>query len=302
MKFLNLLFWSITFVECAFSSGTIDKPEDLFGKTILPEQEVNSEYGTLKFNEIVIPDFSCKKDDFELLSANFNDIKKIVETNDLLEKYDVAMGLVKSVMPEGYQGYCLGYKGYSRMYRLVQDVILSAICRTIESDTSCNAIILFKIHESLITRAVDNNYLYGLISYNGKSVDTTEFCQAMVYMMSLDCKSKSFSTRDADYYVNFRKGWPYRVLLYKDIEREDLPQTNFFSWSLYKEQWDADLRKFVNDYLSIPYYNKQTLVRDIIQPWMIQFWRQETSELICADTSDFQQFVKLKYFQNLSRK
>ncbi|MBQ3944980.1 MAG: hypothetical protein II670_05135 [Alphaproteobacteria bacterium] len=301
MKFLHLLFWSITFVECAFSSGTIDKPEDLFGKTILPEQEVNSEYGTLRFNKIVVPDFSCKKDDFELLSANFNGIKKIVSTNDLLEKYDVAMRLVKSVMPKDYQGYLLGYKGYSMIYKLVQDVILSAVCRTIESYTSCNAIFAFKAHESLITRAVDNNYLDGLISYNGQAVDIIEFCQTMVYMTCLDYWSKRFSDpKDADYYVKRRGGFLNSLLI--GIKCEDVPKNNFFSWSLYKSKQDTDLIKFIHNYLETSHYDKRTLVRDIIQRWMIQFWRQETSELICADTSDFQQFVKLKYFQNLSRK
>lgn len=55
--------------------GRMFSPSDLFGKEILPGYTVESEYGTLKFNPIVVPDFSKRSEEFESFKMCFNDIK-----------------------------------------------------------------------------------------------------------------------------------------------------------------------------------------------------------------------------------
>ena len=46
--------------------SSISQPSDLFGREILPECIFESEYGKLKFNAVVVPDFSKDKIEFEL--------------------------------------------------------------------------------------------------------------------------------------------------------------------------------------------------------------------------------------------
>ena len=67
-------------------------------KTIIPEQVIESKYGSLKFNPIVMPDFSENKSELEFSNNHFKDILEIVETDDLFRKHDVAhrLAILKS--------------------------------------------------------------------------------------------------------------------------------------------------------------------------------------------------------------
>lgn len=58
----------------------------MFGKEILPGY--TSDYGTLKFKPIIVPDFSNNLEEFESFKLCFNDIKKFLIEKDLLEKGD----------------------------------------------------------------------------------------------------------------------------------------------------------------------------------------------------------------------
>lgn len=64
----------------------LSQPSDLFGKEILPECSFESEYGILKFNVIVVPDFSNDKVELESLTNHFDKIKAFIKEEDLLKK------------------------------------------------------------------------------------------------------------------------------------------------------------------------------------------------------------------------
>ena len=69
--------------------SSISQPSDLFGKEILPECTFESEYGKLKFNAVVVPDFSKNKMELELLTKYFDDIKAFMKESDLLKKSEI---------------------------------------------------------------------------------------------------------------------------------------------------------------------------------------------------------------------
>jgi len=68
------------------SFDKISSPSDLFGKEILPEYTIESEYGTLKFNPIIVPDFSNNNEEFENFKICFNEIKKLYLRKICLKK------------------------------------------------------------------------------------------------------------------------------------------------------------------------------------------------------------------------
>ena len=81
---------------CATKSADISpisKPSDLFGKEILPECTFESEYGKLKLSAVVVPDLSENKVQLELLAKQFDDIKALMEEDDILKKSKIASRL-----------------------------------------------------------------------------------------------------------------------------------------------------------------------------------------------------------------
>ena len=53
----------------------ISQPSDLFGRELLSECTFESEYGKLKFNAIVVPDFSKDEIELKMLTENLDKIK-----------------------------------------------------------------------------------------------------------------------------------------------------------------------------------------------------------------------------------
>ena len=66
--------------------SSISKVSDLFGKEILPECTFESEYGKLKLNAVVVPDFSKDEIEFEYLTKHFEAIKALMKGDNLLKK------------------------------------------------------------------------------------------------------------------------------------------------------------------------------------------------------------------------
>ena len=60
----------------------ISQPSDLFGKEILPECKFESEFGKLKFNAIIVPDFSNDKIELENLTKHLDEIKNFIKEED----------------------------------------------------------------------------------------------------------------------------------------------------------------------------------------------------------------------------
>lgn len=69
--------------------SSILQVSDLFGKEILPECMFESEYGKLKFNAVVVPDFSKDKVELKFLTEHFEDIKSLMKEDNLLKKSEI---------------------------------------------------------------------------------------------------------------------------------------------------------------------------------------------------------------------
>ena len=76
----------------------ISKPSDLFGKELLPECKFESEYGKLKFNPILVPDFSNNKIEFENLTKHLEEIKTFIKEEDLLKKSEIIESILEPVL------------------------------------------------------------------------------------------------------------------------------------------------------------------------------------------------------------
>ena len=98
MKEIKTVEYSNLFgIKVDFSIDKISSPSDLFGKVLLPQYTSESEYGVLKFNPIIVPDFSNNDKDFETFKIIFNEIKKFIIEKDLLEKGDLAFYMRKHI-------------------------------------------------------------------------------------------------------------------------------------------------------------------------------------------------------------
>ena len=112
------------------SFDKISSPSDSFGKEILPEYTIESEYGTLKFNPIIVPDFSNNIEEFENFKICFNEIKKFIFEKDLLEKGDSAFYMKKYI-----SWLSIDY-GENKIYDFASTLDTSFCCRLFESGVS----------------------------------------------------------------------------------------------------------------------------------------------------------------------
>lgn len=269
MKILNFLFFGIAFVGCVsamedtetlpIKTSQREQLKDLFGKTIIPEQAVENQYGSLKFHPVVMPDFSANKEDLGFLNEHFEDIYEMVTTDNLFRKDRIAFDLIQKNSQISHKN--------SGIYRLLMDIVLSMLCRSIEieSDPSRSPILVFKGNESLIMFNMGYNCLASIISYNGFPVKDEDFCRAMVYLSSWDAACLH------PYYSFNLDGYDWKELDKTSlIKQNSIPKTNFLSWALDKGNTDVDLLSFTSKYLAMPYNHTQNLARDIIQGWRIK--------------------------------
>ena len=305
MKFLNFLFFGIAFVGCVSATEDIETSsiktsqtkqlKDLFGKTIIPEQVVESEYGLLKFNPVVMPDFSGNKEDLGFLNEHLDAIYKMVTTGDMSLTNGIAIDLIRTISQISHKN--------SGIYRLLRDIVLSVLCRSIESieinpslspksNSSLSPISVFKGNEILIMYNMGYNCFTSIISYNGFPVKDEDFCRAMVYLSSLDaaCLHPDYSFVLHSYdeeYLN-------KTSL---IKENSIPKTNLLSWALDKGNTDVDLLSFTSKYLARPYNNTQNLARDIIQGWRIKESRRREAmgAIIIREPSENRTFIHQKF-------
>ena len=97
---------------------------------MLPGYTTESEYGVLKFNPIVVPDFSSNDEEFESFKMCFNDIKKFIIEKDLFEKGDIAFFMRKHIswLPIDY--------GDNKAYDFARALDTSFRCRLFKSGVS----------------------------------------------------------------------------------------------------------------------------------------------------------------------
>ena len=104
----------------SIKTSQIKQLSDLFGKTIIPEQAVENQYGSLKFHPVVMPDFSANREDLGFLNEHFEDIYEMVTTDDLFRKDRIAFDLIQ-------KNGRISHKN-SGIYRLLRDIVLSMLC------------------------------------------------------------------------------------------------------------------------------------------------------------------------------
>ena len=167
--------------------GRMSSPSDLFGKEILPGYTVESEYGTLKFNPIVVQDFSKRSEEFESFKMCFNDIKNFINEKNLLKKGDSAFLAKKNIswLPIDY--------GYNKVYDFARALDTSFCCRLFES-----GVFLCQGTCSLFAPcdAPGWKYIQDILSYNDLVVTKALSYSTGVYIQSLEvCKGKVSRSR-----------------------------------------------------------------------------------------------------------
>ena len=165
-----------------YNIDKISSPSDLIGMELLPEYTSESEYGVLKFNPIVIPDFSNNDEEFEYFEMCFNDIKKFITEKNLLEKGDAAFYMKKHIswLPIDY--------GDNKVYDFARALDTSFYCRLFESGEHLRYDIctLFAPCDKPAWR-----YIPDILLYNKTNVNRTLSYSTGIYIQSLGiCKNK----------------------------------------------------------------------------------------------------------------
>ena len=190
----------------------ISSPSDLFGKEILPGYTVESDYGTLKFKPIIVPDFSNNHEEFESFKLCFNDIKKFLIEKDLLEKSDCAFFMKKTIsfLPLDY--------GESKIYDFVRALDTSFCCRLFETGVSLSSITctLFAPCDYPGWR-----YIQDTLLYNDMIVTQNLSFGTGIYLQSFGvCKGKISDSR------------AHTPEIVYEVFRH-IPTRNYLSWAFY---------------------------------------------------------------------
>ena len=201
----------------------MSSPSDFFGKEILPGCTVESEYGTLKFNPIIVPDFSNNHEEFESFKLCFNDIKKFITEKDLLEKGDSAFFMKKHIswLPIDY--------GLNKLYYFARALDTSFCCRLFETGVSLRSdtCTLFAPCDYPGWR-----YIQDILSYNYLVVTEALSYGTGVYIQSLGvCKGKI---------SNSRSNTPEIV----DEVFMNIPTHNYLSWAFHCASSNGSLMNY----------------------------------------------------------
>ena len=209
----------------------ISKPSDLFGKEILPECTFESEYGKLKFNAVVIPDFSKDKVEIELLAKQFDDIKAFMKEEDLLKKSAIATQISENVCSYASE---LVNRGITQ-YWCYEKTDFRNILRTNLS---------FRLFEEgiCLKYSICNEFRYSspdelnmrILSYNASPVKHPLMYGAGVYIVAMK-KALNPSFRCAKEINKISK----KILI------AGLPKHNYLSWAFCNASFDNELLSFI---------------------------------------------------------
>ena len=208
------------------SFDKISSPSDLFGKEILPEYTIESEYGTLKFNPIIVPDFSNNIEEFENFKICFNEIKKFIFEKDLLEKGDSAFYMKKYI-----SWLSIDY-GENKIYDFASTLDTSFCCRLFEGGVSLrnDTCTLFAP-----MKAYNWRYIKDVLSYNDLVVTKTLSYGTGVYIQSLGiCKGKISSSRT------------YKPEIVDEV-CNNIPIHNYLSWAFNCASSNDSLMNFCSE-------------------------------------------------------
>ena len=211
--------------------SSISQPSDLFGKEILPECTFESEYGKLKFNAVVVPDFSKNKMELELLTKYFDDIKAFMKESDLLKKSEiiepifgfvphVTLGMVTFSLDLTKSSWFINILRTSIRFRLFEN----------GKQLKCNICSYFGYEAS--------PKFHSLMSWNEVPVAQPLACSTGIYIQSL---GKALNP-------NARGRILDPELVNSILKDKRFPSNNYLSWALHGASSDKSLLSFVEKY------------------------------------------------------
>ena len=169
--------------------SSILQVSDLFGKEILPECMFQSEYGKLKFNAVVVPDFS--KDKVE----HFEDIKSLMKEDNLLKKSEI-IDSIFGIVPHvtfGKVTYGLDLTKSSLFINILRASIRFRLFENGEK-LQCDICSYFGYEMS--------PKFHSLMSWNGTPVVQPLACATGIYIQSLGKAFLNPSARGEFWYQN----------------------------------------------------------------------------------------------------
>ena len=119
--------------------SSILQPTDLFGKEILPECTFQSEYGKLKFKEVIVPDFSKNKIELELLTKHLDAIEAFMKEEDLLKKSEI-IDFIFGFVPHVTFGRVTAALDLTKSSLFINILRASILFRLFKMEGKCNAI------------------------------------------------------------------------------------------------------------------------------------------------------------------
>ena len=208
----------------------ISQPSDLFGKEILPECTFESEYGKLKFNPVIVPDFSKDKIELELLTKHFDDIKAFMKEDDLLKKSEIIDSIFDFVPHVNFGRITVGLD-LTKSSLFINILRASIQFRLFENggQLQCGICSYFGYEMS--------SKFHSLMSWNGAPVIQPLACSTGIYIQSLG-KCLNPSARGV-----FR----YPELTSDLLENKKIPSHNYLSWALHGALSDKSLLTFVKE-------------------------------------------------------
>ena len=208
----------------------ISQPSNLFGKEILPECTFESEYGKLKFNPVIVPDFSKDKIELELLTKHFDDIKAFMKEDDLLKKSEIIDSIFDFVPHVNFGRITVGLD-LTKSSLFINILRASIQFRLFENggQLQCGICSYFGYEMS--------SKFHSLMSWNGAPVVQPLACSTGIYIQSLG-KCLNPSARGV-----FR----YPELTSDLLENKKIPSHNYLSWALHGALSDKSLLTFVKE-------------------------------------------------------
>ena len=208
----------------------LSQPSDLFGKELLPECTFESEYGILKFNSIVVPDFSNNKVELESLTKHFDQIKAFIKEEDLLKKSGIIDSIFEYV-PHATFGRVTFGLDLTKSFLFINILRASVKFRLFENGKQLSYDIC-----SYFGYDMSNKINYSTImSWNGTPIEKPLLCATGIYIQSLGkCLNPNAS------------GIFYDPELISDLSKnKKVPSHNYLSWAIHGASLDELVLHFV---------------------------------------------------------
>ena len=211
--------------------SSISEVSDLFGKEILPECTFESEYGKLKLNAVVVPDFSKNKIELEYLTKHFEAIKALMKEDDLVKKNEI-IDSIFGFVPHVKFGMVTVGLDLTKSYLFINILRSSIKFRLFENGEQLQCDICSYFGYEMSPK------FHSLITWNGTPIVQPLVCSTGIYIQSL---GKCLNPNAVGV---FR----YPELVSELLENKKLPSHNYLSWALHGASSDESLLPFVKEH------------------------------------------------------